>query len=229
MIRRPPRSTLSSSSAASDVYKRQGDRGRDLERELLADLDAPLVERVDAPDDALRECDVLVQRDQLPHHARGERRRHDRRGRPVALEHPRADDRLSGALGPYLVGRLPVRERLGLGEEVREEQLVYVLVAVLQRVRRRGDGDEVGRDQLGALMDELVERMLPVRAGLAPEDLAGRGRDRLAVSAYALAVRLHRQLLQVRGEAVQVLRVGQDLSLIHISEPTRLLSISYAV
>src|SRR5674536_233374 len=27
MIRRPPRSTLSSSSAASDVYKRQGDKG----------------------------------------------------------------------------------------------------------------------------------------------------------------------------------------------------------
>eukprot|EP00658_Telonema_sp_P-2_P058615 TRINITY_DN47128_c0_g1_i1.p2 TRINITY_DN47128_c0_g1~~TRINITY_DN47128_c0_g1_i1.p2 ORF type:complete len:101 (-),score=13.29 TRINITY_DN47128_c0_g1_i1:112-414(-) len=29
MIRRPPRSTLSSSSAASDVYKRQGHRGDD--------------------------------------------------------------------------------------------------------------------------------------------------------------------------------------------------------
>eukprot|EP00658_Telonema_sp_P-2_P060063 TRINITY_DN49097_c0_g1_i2.p2 TRINITY_DN49097_c0_g1~~TRINITY_DN49097_c0_g1_i2.p2 ORF type:complete len:164 (+),score=38.59 TRINITY_DN49097_c0_g1_i2:84-575(+) len=30
MIRRPPRSTLSSSSAASDVYKRQGDKGREM-------------------------------------------------------------------------------------------------------------------------------------------------------------------------------------------------------
>src|SRR5665811_2189945 len=186
------------------------DRRRDLERELLAELDAPLVERVDAPDDALRERDVLVQRDQLPDNARRERGGHDRRGRPVALEHPRAHDRLSRALGPYLVGRLPVRERLGLSEEVREEQLVYVLVAVLQRVRRGGDGDEVGWDQLGALVDELVERVLPVRAGLAPENLTGGGRDRLAVSAYALAVGLHRQLLQVRGEAVQVLRVRQD-------------------
>jgi len=76
----------------------------------------------------------------------------------LPLNTRRADDRLSGALGPDLVGRLPVRERLGLGEEVREEQLVYVLVAVLQRVRRCGDGDEVGRDQLRALVDELVER-----------------------------------------------------------------------
>ena len=31
MIRRPPRSTLSSSSAASDVYKRQGKRGHPLD------------------------------------------------------------------------------------------------------------------------------------------------------------------------------------------------------
>src|SRR5665648_866279 len=42
MIRRPPRSTLSSSSAASDVYKRQWvwlDRVRDRTRQTL-DLDA---------------------------------------------------------------------------------------------------------------------------------------------------------------------------------------------
>src|SRR5688500_10720802 len=32
-----------------------GDGGRDLERELLAELDAPLVEAVDAPHDALDE------------------------------------------------------------------------------------------------------------------------------------------------------------------------------
>src|SRR6218665_2934905 len=37
----------------------------DLHRELLAELHAPLVEGVDAPDRALRERDVLVERDQL--------------------------------------------------------------------------------------------------------------------------------------------------------------------
>src|SRR6218665_1980054 len=41
------------------------DRRGDLHRELLAELHAPLVEGVDAPDRALRERDVLVERDQL--------------------------------------------------------------------------------------------------------------------------------------------------------------------
>ena len=73
-----------------------------------------------------------------------------------------------------------------------------------------GDGDEVGRDQPGALVDQLVERVLAVGAGLAPEHLAGVGGDRAAVPADALAVGLHGQLLEVRREPVQQLGVGQD-------------------
>jgi hypothetical protein len=41
---------------------------------------------------------------------------------------------LGGALGAHLVGGLAERQRLGLGEEVAQEQLVHVLVAVLERV-----------------------------------------------------------------------------------------------
>ena len=59
-------------------------------------------------------------------------------------------------------------------------------------------------------MDQLVEGVLAVGAGLAPEDLAGLVGDGAAVAAHGLAVGLHGQLLQVRGEAVQVLGVGQD-------------------
>ena len=78
-----------------------------------------------------------------------------------------------------------------------------------QRVRRVGDGDEVGGDEPRALVDELVERVLAVGAGLAPEHLAGlRGHGR-AVPADRLAVGLHGQLLQVRREAVQVLGVRE--------------------
>src|SRR5690606_41314685 len=53
-----------------------------------------------------------------------------------------------------------------LGEEVRKEQRVHVdrLVAaaagVDERVGGGGDGDEVGRDQPGALVDQLVEGVL---------------------------------------------------------------------
>ena len=86
---------------------------------------------------------------------------------------------------------------------------MHVLVAVLERVRRVGERDEVGRDQLRALMDELVERVLAVGAGLAPEDLTGLGGDGRAVPTHGLAVGLHGELLQVRREAVQVLVVRQ--------------------
>ena len=47
-----------------------GDRRRDLLGQLLAELDAPLVEAVDAPHDALGEGDVLVEGDQLSEHRR---------------------------------------------------------------------------------------------------------------------------------------------------------------
>ena len=86
---------------------------------------------------------------------------------------------------------------------------MHVLIAVLQRVRGVHERDEVGRDQLGALVDQLVEGVLAVGARLAPEDLAGLGGDRGAVPTHGLAVGLHGQLLQVGREAVQVLVVRQ--------------------
>src|SRR6185312_11265550 len=60
------------------------------------------------------------------------------------------------------------------------------------------------------LVQQLVEAVLAVGPGLAPVDRAGVVVDVGAVEGHVLAVRLHRQLLQVGGEAVQVLVVGQD-------------------
>ena len=113
------------------------------------------------------------------------------------------------ALGLDLFRGLAERQRLGLREEVREEQAVDVAPVVLQRVGGVHERDEVGGDEPRALVDELVERVLPVRAGLAPEDLAGVGGDGRAVPSHRLAVGLHRQLLEIGGEAVQLLRVGE--------------------
>ena len=76
-----------------------------------------------------------------------------------------------------------------------------------QRLRLR---EEVGRDELGALVDQLVERVLPVGAGLAPDDRPRRARDLVAAARDALAVGLHVALLKVGGEAVHVLIVRQD-------------------
>ncbi len=86
---------------------------------------------------------------------------------------------------------------------------MHVLVAVLGRVRGVHERDEVGRDELGALVDQLVEGVLAVGARLAPEDLAGLGGDRGAVPTHGLAVGFHGELLQVGREAVQVLVVRQ--------------------
>ena len=58
----------------------------DLARERLAELDAPLVERVDVPDRALREDAVLVEGDQAAERERRERSGEQRRRRAVALE-----------------------------------------------------------------------------------------------------------------------------------------------
>ena len=112
---------------------------------------------------------MLVERDQLAQHRRGQRRRHDRRGRPVAREDPRRHDRLVGALGAHLVGGLAEGQRRGLGEEVGEEQLVHV------GRRRRASGYaglatamKSAGTQPGALVDQLVERVLAVGARARP-------------------------------------------------------------
>ena len=81
---------------------------------------------------------------------------------------------------------------------------------VLVRVVRPGEADEVGGHDVRALVEQLVEGVLPVRARLAPHDRAGVAVDRRAVELDALAVRLHVELLQVGREARQLLRVRQD-------------------
>ena len=90
----------------------------DLLGKLLAQLNAPLVVGVDAPDRALDKRDVLVQGDELAERKRGQRVTEDRGRRTVALKAAGRDDLLGRALGAHLIGRLTKGERLGLGQEV---------------------------------------------------------------------------------------------------------------
>src|SRR5262249_55580797 len=55
-------------------------------RELLPELDAPLIERVDVPDHSLGERAVLVERDERPDRLRRQLLGEDHRRRPVARE-----------------------------------------------------------------------------------------------------------------------------------------------
>src|SRR6516162_1819857 len=79
-----------------------------------------------------------------------------------------------------------------------------------QRVQRLAEGDEVAGNQTGSLVDQLVERVLAVGSGLAPINRAGVARDRVAIERYVLTVALHRQLLEIGREPLQVLLVGKN-------------------
>ena len=85
----------------------------DLLGKLLAQLNAPLVVGVDAPDRTLDKRDVLVQGDELAERERGQRVAKDRGRRAVALKAASRDDLLGRTLGTNLVGRLAKGERLG--------------------------------------------------------------------------------------------------------------------
>ena len=99
-----------------------GELGGDAVGQLLAELDAPLVEAVDPPHDALDEHEVLVESDQLTEYGWCEFGRHDRGRRPVA-----------GERAPWLVGPVaPERQSLGLGNQVGDEQVMMFSVGVVR-------------------------------------------------------------------------------------------------
>ena len=79
-----------------------------------------------------------------------------------------------------------------------------------KRAQRLEEADQVARHQLRALVQQLIERMLPVGARLAPDDGPGLIVDARSAQVDALAVALHLQLLQVGGKARQVLRIRHD-------------------
>ena len=109
---------------------------------------------------------------------------------------------LGGTFGTYLILGLAESERLSLCEEVCEEKLVHILLAILGGVRRVGEGQEVRRDNAGALVDQLVESVLTVGAGLAPENLTRGVVHEGTVSPNGFTVGLHGELLQIGGETV---------------------------
>ena len=88
---------LSCASAGSDSALELGD---DPLRQDFAELDAPLIERVDVPDHALDEHAVLVERDQLAEHFRRQPVDQDRVRGPVAFEHAVWHQRSRASLPP---------------------------------------------------------------------------------------------------------------------------------
>lgn len=174
---------------------------QDLVGQLFAQLHAPLVEAEDVPDCALYEDLVLVHGDQGTQGFRGQALEQDGVGRAVAFEHLERHqilDLLQGfassqELGFDLFLALAEGQCLGLGEEVGQQ----FRVVVTDRVVADGRCQEITGDQLGALVDQLVEGVLAVGARLTPDDGASLVVNRLAVAIHVLAVGLHVALLEV--------------------------------
>ena len=96
------------------------------------------------------------------------------------------------------LGGLAEGQRLGLGEDVGHQHVVMPA----ERVQGLGEGDEVAGDEPRALVDQLVEGVLAVGAGLAPVDRPGVVVHRRAVERDVLAVALHGELLEIGGKAL---------------------------
>ena len=185
----------------------------DLLRELLAEFHAPLVVAVDVPDNALDEDLVFVHGDEGAERFRRNVVHHDGVGRLVAFEHLVRGEECDfffalAVLAEFFLGlgeRLAVHQGFGLCKEVGKQLLVMIADLVVAV----GRGDEVARNHLGALVDELVEGVLAVGARFAPEDRAGLVVHALAFTVDGLAVGFHVGLLEVGGQAVQVLVVRE--------------------
>src|SRR5262245_48822582 len=70
--------------------------------------------------------------------------------------------------------------------------------------------DEIARDQLCPLVNQLIEGMLAVRPGLSPDDRSGFIRDVPALEIGLLAVAFHIELLEVSRKAAKVMVVRQN-------------------
>ena len=127
--------------------------GDDPARERLAKLHSPLIERVDCPYRALGEHAVLVERHQTAQGARIELPAQDHVGGPVALGDAEWRLERRRAFCRKLLGGLSECQCLGLREQVRCQQIMLRGV----RTQRLGEADQIARDELRSLVDELIE------------------------------------------------------------------------
>ena len=112
---------------------------------------------------------MLIERDQLAQRRRRQAVQKNRIRRAVAFEQPMGHEPVGRSLRLDFLCSLAERQRLGLGEDIGQENVMVPA----QRVQGLGEGDEVAGDEPRALMDQLIEGVLAVRSGLAPVDRSG--------------------------------------------------------
>ena len=164
--------------------------------DLLAQLDAELVERVDAHQHRVGKGAVFVEGDQRAQRRRVEVVEQDRRLGPVAR---------IAALRIVARARPPSAPRLARSSSSAASG------GARRRDRRPArHGDEFDRDEVRALVEQLEDRVL--RVGPPPPQVIGAvGRSTGWPSAVTrLAVRFHFELLEIAREQPQPLVIGED-------------------
>lgn len=172
-------------------------------RKDLAQLDTPLVEGVDVPDGSLGEGHMLVVGDQRTESSGCDLLGEDGGRRAVTKEGLVRHQVLGRALSLDLLRGLADHQSLRLGKEVGCQHAL--VLSVLNRVVRLGGHEEVRWNKLGTLVEQLEEAVLGVGGGLTEQDRAGGILDVFTSAGDGLSVALHRKLLEVCGETVQVL------------------------
>ena len=117
--------------------------------QYLAKFHAPLIERINLPDGALGKNAVLVKGYQLAKDSRREPLGENRVRRAVAFEYTMGYEPIRRTLGLDLLGRLPKCQRLSLGEDVCQQNVVMPP----ERIERLNKSDEIARNQPGALVN----------------------------------------------------------------------------
>jgi hypothetical protein len=113
-----------------------------------------------------------------------------------------------------LLRRFAESQRLSLGKHVGHKQIVVAS----QMIKRLNKSYEVAGNEFGPLMDHLVKRMLPISTRLSPVDWPGLVSNLSPVKRDVLSVALHRQLLEVSREALQILFIRKNRNGLYIKE-----------
>src|SRR5712691_5811983 len=132
--------------------------GQDSTGELFAQFHAPLIEGINVPDHALGKDLVLIERDQATEGTRRNLRHQDGVGGLVPGEELMGHQLLQccatqAGVGEFLahfVRGLALHQRLSLGKDIRQQNRMMMP----DRIVRFDGGDEVARDELGALVDQ---------------------------------------------------------------------------
>lgn len=149
---------------------------------------------------------MFIEGDQAAQAERGDLFEQEGVGWPVAAESFIGDQGGGYLPGFEFFAGLAVHQGLGLSEEVGQQLDMMVANGVMADRR----GDKVAGDKNGALVDQLVEGMLAIGAGFAPDNRAGGPGDGVAVAIDALPIAFHISLLEIGGKAVHILVIGQN-------------------